>query len=73
MGEKSSVREAFEGSRFKMREDGTGTAERENEWEKLAYSWQLDKKREEEKDQEKEWRAIWKYIERRAGIEKMKA
>jgi hypothetical protein len=71
--EKSSVREAFEGSRFGIREDETGTAECGNEWEKLAYSWQLDKKREEERDQEKEWRAIWKYIERRAGTEKVKA
>lgn len=59
--EKGSVREAFEGEMEQEQGDG--------EWEKLAYSWQCDKKREEERDQEKEWRAIWKYIERRAGVE----
>jgi hypothetical protein len=71
--EKGSVREAFDGSLFGLSKDEAGRAEGENEWEELAYSWQLDKKREEEKDQEKEWRAIWKYIERRAGMEGGKA
>lgn len=66
--EKESVREAFEEVRFSRTEDAS-MYEWDNEWEKLAYSWQLDKKRDEEKDQEKEWRAIWKYIERRAGLE----
>lgn len=65
--EKGSVREAFEGSSSGTEGDVQESAP--TEWEKLAYSWQLDKKREEERDQEKEWRAIWRYIERRAGVE----
>lgn len=52
--------------------DGDGDDDERGEgdrWQKLMWSWQLEKKRGEEKDQEKEWRAIWKYIERRAGGE----
>jgi hypothetical protein len=40
------------------------------EWEQLAYSWQLEKKQQQEEDQESEWRAIWRYVERRAGVER---
>lgn len=66
--EKGSVREAFEEVRFGEMEDES-MCQWDSEWEKMAYSWQLDKKRDQERDQEKEWRAIWRYIERRAGLE----
>ncbi|KAF2631248.1 hypothetical protein BU25DRAFT_418854 [Macroventuria anomochaeta] len=59
--ERGSIREAFEGSHSGKGEGRDEGVERgSDEWEKLAYSWQLDKRRGEEKDQEKEWRAIWR-------------
>jgi len=69
--ERGSVRSAFEGEAEGEQEglaDGDSGAVA-NGWDKLAYSWQVDKQRAEERDQEMEWRAIWKYIERRAGVE----
>ena len=38
-------------------------------WEELHYSWQLEKERNEERRREQEWRAVWKYVERRAEAE----
>ncbi|KAJ4985862.1 hypothetical protein SVAN01_08660 [Stagonosporopsis vannaccii] len=69
--ERGSVRSAFEGG---LEDAWGGDAEANaeiggSEWERLAYSWQVDKQRAEQRDQEMEWRAIWKYIERRAGVE----
>lgn len=49
--------------------EGGSSSEREGEGnalEQLAYSWVLDRQKQELKEQEDEWRAIWKYIERRA-------
>ena len=72
--ERGSVRDAFEDSAWVGEERGErGMCGVESEWEMLAYSWQIEKKREDERDQEREWRAIWKYIERRAGVEARKA
>ena len=65
--EKGSVREGFEEVRFAEGGDRS-MCQWDSEWEKMAYSWQLSKKREDERDQEKEWRAIWRYIERRADV-----
>ncbi|KAF9694603.1 hypothetical protein EKO04_007337 [Ascochyta lentis] len=59
------VRELFAGSQERddvVDGEGVGGA-----WEKLAYSWQQEKLKEEQRDQEREWRAIWRYVERRAG------
>jgi hypothetical protein len=72
--EKGSVRDAFEASSWGLDRGVNAEGKQaecgvESEWDGLAYSWQLDKKREEERDQEMEWRAVWKYIERRASVE----
>ncbi|KAF3003516.1 hypothetical protein E8E13_005237 [Curvularia kusanoi] len=62
--EKGGIKEVFEGCG-----GGCGDEVEGNEWEKLAYSWQLEKEKGEERRQEKEWRAIWNYVERRAEVE----
>ena len=72
--EKGSVRDAFEDSSWDLDRGVDAEGEQAecgvgSEWQGLAYSWQVDKKKEEERDQEMEWRAIWRYIERRAGVE----
>ncbi|KZM23905.1 uncharacterized protein EKO05_0009291 [Ascochyta rabiei] len=59
------VREAFEGPSCG---DAVSAGEGGRDaWDTLAHSWQVDKHRAEQRDQEAEWRAIWTYIERRAG------
>ncbi|KAF3039550.1 hypothetical protein E8E12_007363 [Didymella heteroderae] len=71
--EKGSVREAFESLGFERTQGEETASAGQNEWGKLAYSWQLEKKKEDEKDQEKEWRAMWRFVERRAGMGSGKA
>lgn len=73
--EVGGVREVFEQDESLGRDgwrggdDGGESEEEGTEWEKLAWSWQVEKMRGEEREREKEWRAIWRYIERRAGGE----
>jgi hypothetical protein len=65
--EKGGVKEVFEGLSFS--EDDGGDGEERGGWEELQYSWQLEREREEERRREQEWRAVWKYVERRAEVE----
>ena len=70
--EKGGIRELFEGLGSGTGDEIDADAVEEGlgrEWEALAYSWLLEKKRQEDKETEMECRAIWKYIERRAGVE----
>jgi hypothetical protein len=65
--EKGSIKEVFEG--LSSREDDGVEGEERGGWEELQYSWQLEREREEERRREQEWRAVWKYVERRAEVE----
>ncbi len=47
----------------------TTTTTTANPWDTLAYSWVLDRQKQDLRVHEVEWRAIWKYIERRAGVD----
>ena len=67
--EKGSVKRSFEdvqwGDSYNEQAESMSS-----HWEALAYSWQVDRRREEEHDQEREWRAIWQYVERRADMQR---
>lgn len=71
--ERGSIRELFEdgeqGVAFGRVEEAGWTSPDVQSWGGMQYSWQLDGQRREQREQETEWRAIWKYIERRAGVE----
>ncbi|KAH6614164.1 hypothetical protein C7974DRAFT_444158 [Boeremia exigua] len=62
-----SVRAAFEGAG-----EGEGGDEEVGEgvWERLAYSWQLERRREEAREREVEWRAIWREDAETTGTQK---
>ena len=65
--EKGVIKEVFEG--LDPSEDAGNDGEERGGWEELQYSWQLEKERNEERRREQEWRAVWKYVERRAEVE----
>jgi hypothetical protein len=61
--ESEGVRALFEDESRDIDVSATGDEEEEGQW-----SWLVEKNREEERNCEREWRAIYRFLDRRAGI-----